>query len=285
MDAILIDFPKKKSDDVVFSAISQDSHPLVLQITKTVVVEDHIQLSGTKGHVDLHFLVDNDVMMLEALDTHLKNSVMRHSKEWFGQEFPSTVIDAFYVPFLHRESPVLRAKIPMKNSLPLEDIILSKGVIGAGDEGKLMDRLDILQANTGKECTFVVVVKGIRYNKKEFKPEVMLKEIITPMPVGPDLDRFSFTPVKINDAPKDTPMVSSSSNLDKFYARRKKFVEQMTTRKKKLDETIHALEKEKDIIVLRLDEVDSEAIDESNYDYLTDDEFLEEEIQEQLVCV
>ena len=129
MDDIRIDFPRKKSDDVVFSAISQGSQALVLQITKTVVVEDHIQLSGTKGHLDLHSLGHDDVVMLEGLDTHLKNSVMRHSKEWFGQEFPSSVIDAFYVPFLHRESAVLRAKIPMKNSLPLEDMKDAKDIL------------------------------------------------------------------------------------------------------------------------------------------------------------
>lgn len=284
MEDIHIDPPSKKSDDVVFSMISRGSQALVLHITKTIVDEDHIQLSGTKGHLDLYSLGHEDVVMLAALDTHLKNSVMRHSKEWFGQEFPSIVIDTFYIPFL-RESAVLRVKVPMKNSLPLEDIILSRSVAGAGDEGKLMDSLDVLEANRGKELTFVVEVKGIRYNKKEFKPEVILKEIIVPMPPGPDLDSFSFTPVEGNREANCTLTVSSSSNLDKFYARRKEFVEQMTTRKKKLDETIHALEKEKDMIAVRLDEVESEAIDESNYDYLTDDEFLEEVIQEQLIRV
>jgi hypothetical protein len=262
---ITVTAPTKKND-VVLSNVSYKNEEFILTLTKNLA--ENLHLTPNKAYIDISLPSDSPyISILQNLDNFFTTTVYENSEAWFGQKIPFEVIKDFYTPFLKED--FLRIKVPIKNGLPVEEIKIN-------EKKKLCESMDFFETNKNKEVSFLVEIKGIRYNKQAFSPECILRGIT---------EAATFNLLNIPDRKIDTStlLITNNYNLDKFKTKRQSYIENLLEKKKTLDISIQNLETQKNILQEKIDEIYSETIDEKNYEYYTDDEFLEEEIDENCV--
>lgn len=247
-----------KKGDVVISALAhgEDSLPFVLDIAKEA--QEIVMIGGNKGHLDLDLSGHGEWQEYFAgLDEFLIEQVYRNSEEWFGKAFPLAVVKEFYTPILRQQ--VLRVKVPIRNALPVEEITV--------DGKPLMETMDFLSRNQGHKLVYAVEFRGIRFNKQTFAIECFLKRIT---------HEFCFTRGTLPDVSE--LKISSGSNIDKFLQRRESYLRDLQQKKEELETAIREMERKNEEVTAKILEIDREVVDNTSYDYSTDDEFLEEEI-------
>ena len=164
-----------KQDDIAVSLIhKEDGSPVILSIEKTV--EEHVHNATNRAYIDVELKEVEHLDYLKGLDTHCVNTVYsRHSEPaWFDKQLPEEIVHNYYKSCINvvqnKETPFIR----LKTSFNQKEKLPSLHFKSENDEESTIDNLDAL---SGQKVVYHVHLNSLRFLKKSFCCEFILKSI------------------------------------------------------------------------------------------------------------
>ena len=268
---LLVHTPERCSDNhqMIFSEITyQNSEPVDFEITKPM--NDKFQLNSKMCVLELAMSNEEHETLFTQLDSSLMSQMMNVLNATYDEHVTKQDILEFYQPSIFQSK--------MKIRVVLDTDGLPSSTIHINNQFQLKDNLYFDKQFKDYKVTYKVRLNRVVYRKNKFYPEYTLLHItIHEMPVHNQRQHLD----------KNALTFLSTEKIERYREKRKTYLEKIDRQIDELDSTLLSIEgrlrylKEKKDLLKQEDSQMESSPGKFIIDYQTDDEYLEEVIEEE----
>jgi len=268
---LLVHTPERCSDNhqMIFSEITyQNSGPVDFEITKPM--NDKFQLNSKMCVLELAMSNEEHETLFTQLDSSLMSQMMNVLNATYDEHVTKQDILEFYQPSIFQSK--------MKIRVVLDTDGLPSSTIHINNQFQLKDNLYFDKQFKDYKVTYKVRLNRVVYRKNKFYPEYTLLHItIHEMPVHNQRQHLD----------KNALTFLSTEKIERYREKRKTYLEKIDRQIDELDSTLLSIEgrlrylKEKKDLLKQEDSQMESSPGKFIIDYQTDDEYLEEVIEEE----
>jgi len=254
-----IENPEKRFN-TIFSNVLYNNRNFVLPFTKTVDA-DYFDLHHNQSpNINLKFSTEH-INILNNVLRDLTQIVHREYTGWFHVPLPESLQKLHIIGLKENDEDESYLSIPISPS----NIILI--------DNKVPLDIDFFDKYQSQLCVFQLCLRRVIFKPCSIGIEIQLYEIntVSPEKVSSDKDTIGSS----------YSFISAEKNVEKFKTKRDYFVNELNKRISSIDRELDGLTSQKESLQQQLENIQESILEMENetFEYNTDDELLEEEME------